>query len=192
MIPLLKQKPENTDKDHGTMGLMSYKNRVLFGRIIKIHGYDGTVIVKTEPGLIESIPELESVFIEIDETPVPFFISTMEYSGGDTVRIKFHDYDSDDKMAEFIGCKIFIASTGKEANHIKDYDIIGFRILEANKNFLGTIINIIHNPGQDLISVQAEGKKPILIPLHKDFILDLDRKSRTIIMDLPEGLTEVN
>jgi 16S rRNA processing protein RimM len=171
---------------------MSYNNRVLFGRIVKIHGYDGTVIVKTEPGFSENIPEMESVFIEIDGLPVPFFISTLEYSGGDTLKIKFHDYESYDKMTEFNGCRIFIASTGKEKKHYKDDDLIGFRVLAGKKNFIGIISNIIHNPGQDLLSVQADGEKPILVPLHKDFIVDLDEKSRTIVMDLPEGLTGIN
>lgn len=174
------------------MGPMSYNNRVLFGRIVKIHGYDGTVIVKTEPGFIENIPEMESVFIEIDGLPVPFFISTLESSGEDSLKIKFLDYDSYDKMTEFNGCRIFIAATGKEKDHHKDDNIIGFRIFAGKTNFIGTISNIIHNPGQDLLSVKVEGGKPILIPLHKDFIVDIDEKSRTIVMDLPEGLTGIN
>lgn len=174
------------------MGPMSYNNRVLFGRIVKIHGYDGTVIIKTEPGFIENIPEMESVFIESDGLPVPFFISTLEYSGGDSLKIKFLDYDSYDKITEFNGCRIYIAATGKEKEQNKDDDIIGFRVLAGKNNFVGTISNIIHNPGQDLLSVQAEGRKPILVPLHKDFIVDLDEKSRTIVMDLPEGLTGIN
>lgn len=171
---------------------MSYNNRVLFGKIVRIHGYDGAVIVKTEPAFSENIAEMESVFIEIDGLPVPFFISALEYSGGDSLKIKFHDYESYDKMTEFNGCRIFIAATGKEKELYKDDDIIGFRVLAGKENFIGTISNIIHNPGQDLLSVEAEGKKPVLVPLHKDLIVDLDEKSRTIVMDLPEGLTGIN
>ena len=90
---------------------MTYKNQILFGRIAKIHGYDGTVTVKIEQRFIEDIPELESVFIETEGKPVPFFISMAEYSGGDFLKMKFRDYGSYDKISEFNGCRIFLTTT---------------------------------------------------------------------------------
>ena len=35
-------------------------------------------------------------------------------------------------------------------------------------------------------------KKEILIPFHEDFIVSIDKKKKIIIMDIPEGLTEIN
>jgi ribosomal protein L35AE/L33A len=50
---------------------MKYENRILLGRISRIHGYEGSVVIKLEQGFIENIPEMESVFIEIEGRPVP-------------------------------------------------------------------------------------------------------------------------
>ena len=55
---------------------MAYNANILLGRILKIQGYDGTITVKLEKDFIDNIPEMESVFLEIEGKPVPFFISS--------------------------------------------------------------------------------------------------------------------
>jgi hypothetical protein len=60
---------------------MTYTCNILLGRIIKIIGYEGAVAVKLENIFTENIPQMESVFIEIEGKPVPFFISGSEYLG---------------------------------------------------------------------------------------------------------------
>ena len=84
---------------------MKYENRILLGRISRIHGYEGSVVIKLEQGFIENIPEMESVFIEIEGRPVPFFISQTEYQGGDILKMKFEGYQTDNKVSGFIGCR---------------------------------------------------------------------------------------
>ena len=54
---------------------MAYKNDILLGRITKVSGYEGAVTVKLEKIFTENIPQMESVFLEIEGRPVPFFIS---------------------------------------------------------------------------------------------------------------------
>jgi 16S rRNA processing protein RimM len=172
---------------------MSYKNQILFGRIVRIHGYDGTVTVKTEERFTENIPDMESVFIETNGKPVPFFISMTEYSGGDTLKLKFKDYESSDKIGEFNGCRIFLtASSGEYSSEAIDNGITGYKVVLKNNKLLGSILEVIRNPGQDLIAVQSVDKKEILIPLHTDFIVEIDEKSGIIVMDIPDGLTEIN
>jgi ribosomal 30S subunit maturation factor RimM len=53
-------------------------------------------------------------------------------------------------------------------------------------------MEIIQNPGHDLLKILSPGGKEILIPYHEDFILNTSDKKKTIIVDLPEGLTEIN
>jgi 16S rRNA processing protein RimM len=172
---------------------MSYKNQILFGRIVRINGYDGTVTVKTEERFTENIPDLESVFIETNGKPVPFFISMAEYSGGDTLKLKFKDYESSEKISEFNGSRIFLTTAlGEDSIPAVDNGVTGYKVFLRNNKQLGNVLEVIHNPGQDLIYVQSADKKEILIPLHSDFIVDIDEKSGIIIMDIPEGLTEIN
>jgi len=68
---------------------MTYKNKILLGKISKINMPDGSVSVRLEQEFVENIPDIESVFLEIAGKPVPFFISSLTYQGGNILRISF-------------------------------------------------------------------------------------------------------
>ena len=136
---------------------------------------------------------MESVFLEIDGKPVPFFISSSEYTGGDILKLNFEGYDTFEKVSLFTGCRIFLASIHK-VNVPADntQSISGFKVILENKKLIGTVKEIIQNPGQDLLIIISPEGKEILIPFHKDFILHIGLKKKTIMVELPEGLTEIN
>jgi len=172
---------------------MTYQCQILFGKISRVNGYDGSVIVKLEKSFQDNIPEMESIFIKINGKPVPFFISSSDYSGGDLIKLQFDGYESYEKVSEFIGCKIYLTSSEEEIQPPdKTGNIIGFRVLLKNKMLIGTISEIIKNPGHDLMKVISEGGKEILIPLHEDLILDFDQEKKSILVELPEGLSDIN
>ena len=172
---------------------MAYNSDILLGRITKVSGFEGAVTIKLEKVFFENIPQMESVFLEIEGRPVPFFISELEYSGADILKLTFTGYNSIDKIGEFAGCRVFLTTGLKENNKIKDIHILtGYQVFTSDDKMLGVIREIITNPGQMLLSVIAASKKEILIPLHEDFIVSIDKKKKTIIMDIPDGLTEIN
>jgi 16S rRNA processing protein RimM len=172
---------------------MAYSCNILLGRITKASGYEGAVNVKLERSFIENIPQMESVFVEIDERPVPFFIYEYEYSGTDILKLKFTDYDTVDKVSEFRGCKVFLTSPGEAGDSNDDFaGIAGYDVYTDDNILLGYIKEIIQNPGQLLLNVTSYDKKEILIPLHEDFIIHLDDSARKLILKIPEGLTEIN
>jgi 16S rRNA processing protein RimM len=171
---------------------MAYNNDILLGRITKVSGYEGAVAVKLEKIFTENIPHMESVFLEIEGRPVPFFISDLEYSGADILKIQFEDYTTTEKISEFIGCRVFLTSEPKAVKSREKLSYIGFSIYIEDDVLLGEISELIPINDQWLISVNSEDKKEILIPFHEDFIVKIDKRKKIIIMNLPEGLTEIN
>lgn len=171
----------------------SYRYQILLGRISKVNGYNGSVSVKLEKSFIENIPEMESVFLEVDGKPVPFFISSSEYAGGDILKLKFEGYNSYEKVSDLIGCKLFLTTIPDDYVHEHNPgNISGYSVILQNNSLIGTVTEIINNPGHDLIKIVSPGKKEILIPYHEDFIIRLDNREKTILVKLPEGLTEIN
>ena len=173
---------------------MAYTTNILLGRITKVSGYEGTVAIKLEKIFSENIPQMESVFLEIEGRPVPFFISGLDYSGADILKVSFEGYDSSEKISEFTGCRVFLTSTPDDAvMKLPDSEIlIDFSVLTKQKALIGLITDIIPNNGQWLLNVVSEGKKNLLIPFHEDFIISIDRKKKIIIMDIPDGLLDIN
>ena len=172
---------------------MAYKNDILLGRITKVSGYEGAVTVKLEKIFTENIPQMESVFLEIEGRPVPFFISNLEYSGADILKLWFDGYNSIDKISEFTGCRIFLTSAPDgDSQKEDDQNLIGYVIFAPENNLLGSISEIISNNGQWLLNVVSLNKKNILIPFHEHFIISIDKKKKIVVMDIPEGLLEIN
>jgi len=172
---------------------MAYISNILLGQITKVSGYEGAVTVKLEKIFFENIPQMESVFLEIEGRPVPFFISNSEYSGAGILKLKFEGYDSVEKISEFTGCRVFLTTAFSGDKHTKDVEsLVGFRVLIRGSELLGSVSEVIPNPGQWLLNIVSEKDKDILIPFHEHFIMSIDKKKKIIVMDIPEGLTEIN
>jgi 16S rRNA processing protein RimM len=172
---------------------MAYISEILLGRITKINGYEGAVTVKLEKTFTENIPRMESVFLEIEGRPVPFFISGSEYTGADILKLTFKGYGSIDKVSEFIGCRVFLTSGTNGNIHSDDIpDLKGYAVLIQDDYLVGTITEVFVNPGQLLLSVLSPSNKEILIPLHKDFVVSINKKTKRIVMDIPDGLIDIN
>jgi 16S rRNA processing protein RimM len=171
---------------------MAYNFNILLGRIAKISGYEGAVTVKLEKIFSENIPHMESVFLEIEGRPVPFFVSEYEYSGADILKLKFEDFESIEKVTEFTGCRVFLTSSEKSIeteNEIQNFD--GFNVFDQDNLLLGVIREILPNPGQLLLSISSPQNKEILIPFHEHLILSISRSKKIIVMNIPEGLTDI-
>jgi len=172
---------------------MAYKSNILLGRITKLSGYEGAVAVKLEKIFTENIPQMESVFLEIDGRPVPFFISEMEYNGADILKLSFDGYNSIEKVSEFAGCRVFLTGSSNAGNQNSDtQNIIGYLVFDHENREIGSISDIIANNGQWLLNIISPDRKHILIPFHEHFIIRIDKKKKIIVMDIPEGLLELN
>lgn len=172
---------------------MAYKYNILLGRISKVSGFEGAMTVILERSFIENIPQMETVFLEIEGRPVPFFISESEYSGNDILKIRFIDYDTVEKVSEFKGCKVYLTSELHTTEKMDDSgDITGYEVLTDDNLLLGHITEVIQYPGQWLLNITTPDKKEILVPLHEDFIILLDYRKRLMVLKIPEGLLEIN
>jgi len=169
-----------------------YNAGILLGRIQKVQGYDGTLSVKLDKDFTEDISDMESVFIEYEGKPVPFFISSMEDEGGDIIKLRLEGYDTYDKASMFAGCRMSLTSGRRREEEDDNSGITGFTVILSNQSIAGVIEEIIQNPGQDLLRILSPEKKEILVPLHSDLITGINKKKRTLSMDLPEGLLEIN
>ena len=71
----------------------------------------------------------------------------------------------------------------------KNYIFFDF-VIYNNNSIIGKIIDVVENKNQDLFEV-VFNKKRILIPLVDEFVVNIDNENKKIIMNLPEGLTDL-
>jgi len=165
----------------------------LLGQISKVYGYEGFVVVRFEKRFIGDYFEQESVFLEIEGKPVPFFIEEQEYAGGDAIRLKFEGYETDAKVGEFVGCKVYLTGNDEPGNEETDISMLKDYSVSTKKGVvLGSVKEIIDNTSQYLLVVLSPAGKEILVPLHEELIVEIDEEKKLLVVDIPEDIISIN
>jgi len=163
------------------------------GKIVKKFSFKGEVLAYLDTDEPELYQNMESVFVELDNNLIPFFIEQSAMHKNDFLRIKFEDVDDEIAADELIGQSLYLPLkmlpklTG---NKFYFHEVIGFNIEDKRLGIIGRIVSINDSAAQPLFEV-INGDKEMLIPMIDQFLVDVDRKGKRVVMDLPEGLVEM-
>ena len=165
-------------------------------RILKSYGTDGGLLVSSDVDL-ESLEKREPVYIVYDGLEVPFFISACTPKGSRYI-LHLTDICSLEDADEVVGRDI-LADVSEDAD---GPDFIGWTVYDAAEagaagaagaagrgaadprgRCLGVVTDDAPIPGNYCLFVGD-----VMIPLHEDFIVSVDPSTRTLILNLPEGL----
>jgi 16S rRNA processing protein RimM len=163
------------------------------GTLLKTHGIEGGFIMALNNTRSEDLPDIQSVFIEIEGLLVPFFISEIKDMSETSVLIRFDDIDSKAKAKEFIGCNIYIPADKvilSDDSHLSYNDFIGYKIDDRKLGNIGKITDILDIRDNPLFKVRY-GKNEYMIPANKDFIKEINYKNKVIFTDIPDGLLNI-
>ncbi|WP_374461750.1 ribosome maturation factor RimM [Chryseobacterium taeanense] len=164
----------------------------LLGKITRRHGLAGNVILKLDTDQPELYNKLESIFVEINGLLVPFFIAKTAWSKSDALNISFKN-STEALVDQSLGKNVYLPLStlpklsGKQFYY---HEIIGYNILDENDNDCGVIRSVNDQTAQNYFVTNLDGKE-VVIPIIKDWILEVNREERFIKMILPEGLIDV-
>lgn len=162
------------------------------GKITKPHGFKGNLILHLETDEPELYETLESVFVEKNGMLVPFFFEFIQPHTNGKLLVKFEDVNAEE-AEKLVNRDLYLPlDTLPELDGTDFYyhEIIGFTIYDQSNTEVGQITGINDTTAQALFEVENDGKE-ILIPIVDDWILDLDRKNKAILVQIPDGLIEL-
>lgn len=164
--------------------------RVVVGRIGRPHGLKGDVTVEVrtdEPEL--HFQEDEVLLTENGEL-------TVEYAWyhGKILCVKFVGFN-DRSAAESLRNTILEIERDElerpdDPDEYYDAQLIGLSVLDGGDS-IGTVKEVIHTPVQDLLAVNTEAGE-VLVPFVAEIVGEIDLAAKTIAVELPQGLLEVN
>lgn len=160
------------------------------GRIGKPHGVKGELQMQFSDDVFDRT-NADYVFLEIDGLLVPFFIEEYRFRSDSLVLMKFSDIDTAERARELTGCDVYFPreQSDNDAENISWAEIIGYNVVDSsNDKSIGTIRSVDDSTTNILFSVINEGGKEYLLPVNNDLIEDISKKSKTIIMHIPNGL----
>lgn len=163
------------------------------GKIAKKFSYKGEVLAwldTDDPGFFEN---MESVFVEINNHLVPFFITESRLHKNEFLRVKFEDIDSEEAAEKILGHALYLPLTALpklEGDKFYFHEIIGFTAEDQRLGDIGTIVGVNDSSAQPLFEIK-KGDIEILVPMIDQFIVKVDRDNKKIILDTPEGLVDL-
>jgi 16S rRNA processing protein RimM len=163
------------------------------GKIAKKFSFKGEVLIYLDTDEPEMYQNLESVFVEFNRNLVPFFIDASSIHKDKFLRVKFEDVDSEVEADNLLNSEVYLPLTmlpKLDGNKFYYHEVIGFKVIDKRLGDIGTIHSIIDNTAQPLFEI-FKGEKQILVPMIDDFIIDVNRISKEIVLDTPIGLVDL-
>ena len=163
------------------------------GKIVKKYSFKGELLIKLDSDDPEIYTEMESVFVEKNKSLIPFFIERSSLHKSELLRVKFEDINNDEDTDPLLKCDLYLPLeflpklTG---NKFYYHEIIGYTVEDKNFGEVGTITGVNDSTSQALFEIDRNGKE-VLIPLIDDFIKNVDRKTKTLQLEVPKGLIEI-
>ena len=163
------------------------------GHISRIHGYKGSVVAFFDTDRPEAYTALESVFLEDRGELIPFFIEELAQNSKGHFILKFEEVEDEASALNLVGSELWLPLSilpPLEGKSFYFHEIIGFELWE-NDRLLGTCKSVVDSSAQPLLVLEHQGKE-VLIPAIDEFIVQIDREAKRMVLQLPEGLLSLN
>lgn len=170
---------------------MKIQDCVQLGTITKTHGVDGKLILNTEVNL-DTKDFRESIFVDFDGLLVPFFLKAYDLKRNDQYIIDLELVRSMNEATEIVGCDVYVSKDDTVLQEQFDFSqLIGIVLIDQKNGEIGQCARIESIAGNNLLTVDTANGE-ILIPFVEDFIVEFMPEENYILLDLPEGLLEIN
>ena len=163
------------------------------GKIVRKFSFKGEVVIKLDTDEPELYKKMESVYVDLGNNLVPFFIEKSSLSKGNQLRVRFEDVLSEEDADAILKSDIYLPLSllpKLEDDKFYYHEIIGFSIEDKIYGKVGTITGVNDKAAQPLFEIDNNGKE-IFIPMIDDFIKKVDKEKETILVETPEGLIDL-
>ena len=163
------------------------------GKVVSKHSYKGEVLVKLDTDEPEIYENMESVFVALGGSLVPFFIEKSRLHKSSLLRIQFEDINDEEGADSVMGKELYLPLEmlpKLSGNKFYYHEVIGFRLQDEDHGFIGTITGVNDTVTQALFEAEKDGKQ-LLIPISDDIIIRVDREEKSIFVKTPEGLVDL-
>lgn len=162
------------------------------GKITRLHGYKGAMILHLDVDEPSVYYGIDSFFIELNGTLVPHFIERADPRSNQLI-IELEGVRGEAAAMGYVNKEAYLPLellpplTG---NKFYFHEVLGFEVVDQLFGAVGPIERITDHPTNPLFVCMRDGKE-VLIPMNDAYLVKVDRSSRQIHVDVPEGLIEL-
>lgn len=163
------------------------------GRITKLHGIKGEVVLNFTDDVFDRV-ECDYLVLDMDGILVPFFFEEYRFTSSENALFIFEDMDTEQKAKTVVGHDVYfplsLAEQAEEGELSWSY-FVGFKVSDVNHGFIGTITDVENSTVNTLFIIEHEGNE-VLMPAQEEFIKDMNQKECTMLVEMPEGMLNLD
>ena len=170
---------------------------LVVGRVVKAHGITGEVVVevRTDDPDTRFAPGTQLRAQPRGGGPAKAYVvdSAREHSGKLLVRLSGV---GDRNAAEALRGSVFLVDTDDlppidDPDEFYDHQLEGLRVVTADGHVVGNVNEVLHTAAGELLSVTSETGAEVLVPFVSAIVTEVSLQSKTIEIDPPDGLLEI-
>ncbi|HTR71398.1 MAG TPA: ribosome maturation factor RimM [Mycobacteriales bacterium] len=168
--------------------------QLVVGRIAKAHGIRGDVSVEVRTDDAERrFARGEAIETDPPERG-PLTVEFTRWHAG-RLLVRFAGV-ADRAAAEELRGLLLVADSATSAptdgaEEYWDHDLIGLAAVSVGGEAVGSVTDVLHPPGSDLLVIERPDGAEILVPFVAAFVPSVDLASRVLAIDPPQGLLDL-
>jgi 16S rRNA processing protein RimM len=165
---------------------------ILVGRVARAHGNRGQVIVNLDTDFPDArFVEGRRLLVGADGTERR--IESVRFHQGRPI-VAFEGVDSIDAAESLTGAELKMRASDLDplpANTFYHHDLVGCRVVTREGAEIGRVTSVEGPMERSLLVVARRGGE-VMIPVVAGICVNVDPVARTIVVELPEGLIDLN
>ncbi|HSO05399.1 MAG TPA: ribosome maturation factor RimM, partial [Candidatus Limnocylindrales bacterium] len=168
--------------------------RVVVGRIGRAQGIRGEVTVEVRTDAPEERFSPGAVLWLSGRAGLPGSITVAGHRWQNARLILSVEGVADRTAAEalrgaILEADVDLTDTGEDEYH--DLALAGLAVRDSDGTELGTIAEVLHLPGQDVLAVTRTDGGELLVPFVRQIVPEVDVAGGFVVVELPDGLAEL-
>ena len=163
---------------------------VHIGKIQRTHGTSGELQCRMQNTWWED-NDATFIILKVEEINVPFRVTDWRTKGSEDVLLTLHGVDCEQQALRYVGCEAYMLRTDlpEDSEQPMHMDTLtGYTLYDSRCGAVGTITAIDTSTMNTLVQLD----NGTILPLHEDFVAEIDTDKKTIVVHLPEGLIADN
>ncbi|RSK41858.1 ribosome maturation factor RimM [Mangrovimonas spongiae] len=172
---------------------MKKEDCFFLGKIVKKYSFKGELLIKLDTDEPEIYENLDAMFLEVRGNLIPFFVEHSQLHKSDLLRVRFEDVNNEADADALLKSDVYLPLEllpKLEDDKFYYHEIIGFSIKDTKFGDVGIITSVNDSTAQALFVLDRNGVE-ILIPMNDEFIKQVDKPNKTIVVETPEGLIDL-
>lgn len=154
------------------------------GTLRRPHGKIGEVQCQMDNEYWDNSETAEFLILRLDNILVPFRVTDWRGKGSDTLIFRLAGIDSEESASRLTGTEAYILR--RDINEDVEEELtwqqlVGYRVQDTDQGNLGEVTDVDETTINTLITL-SDGR---LIPIHEDFIVEVDEENRVLTITLP-------